>query len=29
MNRYYAVKYMPDGKGCPYLLTGDFSPEDF
>jgi hypothetical protein len=29
MNRYYAIKYAPDGKGCPYLLSGDFTPDDW
>lgn len=29
MNRYYVIKYVPDGKGCPYLLSGDFTPDDW
>lgn len=29
MNRYYVINYLPDGNGCPHLLSGDFTPDNW
>lgn len=29
MTRYYAIHYAPDGKACPYHLSGEYSPAEW